>query len=100
MGTGCGRGRQVPQWRASSTTRPAVRLRVVLRWTSNRYGPNLAWSSHRPRAQKRHDPRAALAQNQHSKVFSYLGQVVRYATVVLPEPLLPEGSTAVTVTTI
>jgi len=66
MGTGCGRGRQVPQWSASSTTRPSARLREALRCTSNRYGPKRAWSSHTPRPQNRQVPRAAFAQNQHS----------------------------------
>src|SRR4051812_41360240 len=71
MGTGWGRGRQVPHCSASSTTRPSARPRLFDRCTSSRYGPNLAWSSHSPRAQNRHDPRAALAQNQQSTRDSY-----------------------------
>src|SRR6266511_4139588 len=66
IGTGCGRGRHVPHCTSSSTTSPSARLRASLRCTSRRYGPNLAWSSHSPRPQNRHSPRAALAQNQHN----------------------------------
>ena len=64
MATGCGAGRQVPHCSASSTTKPSVRPRAVLRLTARRYGPNLAWSSHNPRPQKRQQPRAAFGQNQ------------------------------------
>jgi hypothetical protein len=67
MGTGCGRGRHVPQWSASSTTNPSVRLRDALRCTSNRNGPKRAWSSHVPRPQNAQVPRAAFAQNQQIK---------------------------------
>jgi hypothetical protein len=66
MGMGWGRGRHVPHWTASSTTRPSALLRTSDRLTSNRYGPNRAWSSHSPREQNRQAPRAALAQNQQS----------------------------------
>ena len=66
MGTGCGRGRHVPHWSASSTTSASARCRASERCTCSRYGPKRAWSSHTPRAQNRHDPRAALAQNQQS----------------------------------
>jgi len=66
MGTGWGRGRQVPHWTASSTTSPSTRPRRSERWTSSRYGPNRAWSSQTPRPQKRQPARAALAQNQHN----------------------------------
>src|SRR3954464_4318782 len=102
MGTGCGRGRHVPQWTASSTTRPSVRLRAVLRCTSSRYGPNRAWSSHTPRAQNRHVPRAALAQNQQS-TYELLypfeqSKKLNTAWNGTPPELLFAGSSAVTMT--
>ena len=85
MGTGCGRGRHVPQWSASSTTRPSVRLRAVLRCTSNRYGPKRAWSSQTPRPQNRHVPRAAFAQNQQSTEDSPIsGEAVSMNAIRLP----------------
>jgi hypothetical protein len=72
MGTGCGRGRQVPHWTASSTTSPSARFRRSDRCTPSRNGPDRAWSSQTPRPQKRQPARAALAQNQHSNGVSYL----------------------------
>src|SRR2546430_10764343 len=74
MGTGCGRGRHVPHSTASSTTSPSARPRAWDRWTSNRNGPNRAWSSHNPRLQNRQLPRAAFAQNQHNNENSYLAR--------------------------
>ena len=75
MATGCGRGRQVPHWTASSTTRASARSRLADRLTCRRYGPKRAWSSHTPRPQNRQLPRAALAQKKQSTAHPITGGV-------------------------
>jgi hypothetical protein len=92
----------VPHSTASSTTNPSARPRFSDRWTSSRNGPNRAWSSHSPRLQNRQLPRAALAQNQHNKWYSYagagMGQLLSQVSRIrcFGAARLPAGSTAVT----